>query len=85
MIERYLRQVLSLSGQCRLVEIEKEGPARPRSCCEARYFNLIDERKNLVAGFDAWMAGESFFGYFKYTPEGNLVERKTYPIDSWRF
>lgn len=85
MIERYLRRVLVLAHPYRLVEIEREGPRRRQSCCEARYFNLVDNRKNLIAGFDAWMAGQCFFGYFRYSPQGDLIERRTYPIDSWQF
>lgn len=85
MIERYLKTVLSLPQSCRLVEIEREGPSRRHSVCQTRYFNLVDNDKNLIAGFDAWTAGRSFFGYFRYSPVGDLVERRTYPIESGRF
>lgn len=75
MIEQYLRNALQVPHNYRLVEIEKAREHHAASCT-ARYFNLIDENRNLVAGFDAWMVEQSFFGFFRYSPQGQLLERK---------
>lgn len=77
MIEHQLKRSIRIPEGHHLVHVDTEPDPERATTYDTENFQLVDGEGNLVARFNAWAMEDSFFGYFEYDADGELIDRKT--------
>lgn len=78
----YLREKLHPAVELQFVEVEKKRGEYTVRSFRRQMYKCLNSAGQVIALYDTWFRdGESpFFGFFEYSPSGELLNRQTYAL-----